>query len=418
MLNLIPHNTLTLKINDKMVSLMTRFSGKQLSISVLLLSSLLLTVGRGLTLPFMTIYLSRQYGMPLNEIGMALTIALTAGVVFSLWFGILADKFDKKMYMLLSIIIFLGGFIAIPMVNSAVLVVTFYSLINCAYSVFATVLKGYFSDTLEIHQKPKIFSLNYTFANIGWTVGPPIGTLAVLYSTNLPFWLSALTAIIPFIVISRYVHSVPVGDTVQNSSVVLSPRQMLKDKALMYFTLSAFLGSLVFGSFAACLSQYAIAISDSDLAQKVVGVVLPVNAFVVVVFQYFVGKRIRPDNIKKLMFYGTLFFMAGLAGFMISGDNLLLWGIAAAVFTIGELIYAPGEYMLVDNIAPAGLKASYFSAQQLGWLGGACNPLFTGLMLTWLPPYMLFVVLMAAIALAYLMVVMGMKSSTSQAVAA
>lgn len=418
MLNLIHHNTLTLKLNDKMVSLTTRFSGKQLSISVLLLSSLLLTVGRGLTLPFMTIYLSRQYGMPLEKIGLALTIALTAGVVFSLWFGILADKFDKKMYMLLSIIIFLGGFIAIPLVNSAVLVVTFYSLINCAYSVFATVLKGYFSDTLEIHQKPKIFSLNYTFANIGWTVGPPIGTLAVLYSTNLPFWLSALTAIIPFIVISRYVHSVPVSDTEQNSGVRLSARQMLKDKALMYFTLSAFLGSLVFGSFAACLSQYAIAISDSDLAQKVVGVVLPVNAFVVVVFQYFVGKRIRPDNIQKLMLYGTLFFMAGLAGFMISGDNLLLWGIAAAVFTIGELIFAPGEYMLVDNIAPAGLKASYFSAQQLGWLGGACNPLFTGLMLTWLPPYMLFVVLMAAIALAYLMVVMGMKSSTSQIVAA
>lgn len=391
-----------------MVSFKSRFSGKQLSISVLLLSSLLLTVGRGLTLPFMTIYLSRNYNMPLTEIGMALTIALTAGVVFSLWFGILADKFDKKICMLLAIIIFLGGFVAIPLVNNAVLVVVFYSLINCAYSVFATVLKGYFSDTLEIHQKPKIFSLNYTFANIGWTVGPPIGTLAVLYSTNLPFWLSGLTAIIPFIVISRYVHSVPVSEIQQNSSVRLSPLLMLKDKALMYFTLSSFLGSLVFGSFAACLSQYAIAISDSDLAQKVVGVVLPVNAFVVVVFQYVVGKRIRPDNIKKLMGYGTLFFMAGLAGFMISGDNLLLWGLSAVVFTIGELIFAPGEYMLVDNIAPTGLKASYFSAQQLGWLGGACNPLFTGLMLTWMPPFMLFVVLMGAIMLAYLMVIRGM----------
>lgn len=404
-----------LKTHNKMVSLAARFSGKQLSISVLLLSSLLLTVGRGLTLPFMTIYLSRQYGMPLSEIGMALTIALTAGVVFSLWFGILADKFDKKIYMLLSIVIFLGGFVAIPLVDSAILVVVFYSLINCAYSVFATVLKGYFSDTLELHQKPKIFSLNYTFANIGWTVGPPIGTLAVLYSTNLPFWLSGLTAIIPFIVISRYVHSVPVTPSRSNDGVVLSPRQMLKDKALMYFTLSAFLGSLVFGSFAACLSQYAIAISDSDLAQKVVGVVLPVNAFVVVVFQYMVGKRIRPDNIKKLMGYGTLFFMAGLGGFMISGDNLLLWGVSAAVFTLGELIFAPGEYMLVDNIAPEGLKASYFSAQQLGWLGGACTPLFTGLMLTWLPPSMLFVALMVAIALAYLMIVKGMAVKPQRA---
>ncbi|WP_435953666.1 efflux MFS transporter YdeE [Dryocola sp. BD626] len=384
------------------------FTGKTLSTSVLLIASLLLTVGRGLTLPFMTIYLSRQYDMPLQEIGLALTIALTAGVFFSLWFGILADKFDKKKYMLIAITLFLGGFVAIPLVNNAVLVVVFYSLINCAYSVFSTVLKGYFSDTLEIHQKPKVFSLNYTFSNIGWTVGPPIGTLAVLYSTNLPFWLSGMTAVIPFILISRYVHSAPVNAGGQSANVVLSPRSMLKDRALMYFTLSAFLGSLVYGSFAACLSQYAIAISDSGLAEKVVGVVLPVNAFVVVVFQYAVGKRIRPDNIKKLMCYGTLFFIAGLAGFMLSGSNLLLWGISAAVFTLGELIYAPGEYMLVDNIAPQGLKASYFSAQQLGWLGGACNPLFTGLMLTWFAPSMLFVVLMVAIALAYWTIVKGM----------
>lgn len=384
------------------------FTGKTLSTSVLLIASLLLTVGRGLTLPFMTIYLSRQYDMPLREIGLALTIALTAGVFFSLWFGILADKFDKKKYMLIAITLFLGGFVAIPLVNNAVLVVVFYSLINCAYSVFSTVLKGYFSDTLEIHQKPKVFSLNYTFSNIGWTVGPPIGTLAVLYSTNLPFWLSGMTAVIPFILISRYVHSAPVNAGGQSANVVLSPRSMLKDRALMYFTLSAFLGSLVYGSFAACLSQYAIAISDSGLAEKVVGVVLPVNAFVVVVFQYAVGKRIRPDNIKKLMCYGTLFFIAGLAGFMLSGSNLLLWGISAAVFTLGELIYAPGEYMLVDNIAPQGLKASYFSAQQLGWLGGACNPLFTGLMLTWFAPSMLFVVLMVAIALAYWTIVKGM----------
>ncbi len=392
-----------------MMLFMKWFSGRQLSTGVLLIASLLLTVGRGLTLPFMTIYLSRQYSMSLKEIGFALTFALTAGVFFSLWFGILADKFDKKRYMLLAIAIFLGGFIAIPLVNNAVLVVIFYSVINCAYSVFATVLKGYFSDTLELHQKPKVFSLNYTFANIGWTVGPPIGTLAVLYSTNLPFWLSGLTAVIPFILIGRFVQRAPVNAPAETPDQVLSPRMMLKDRALFYFTLSSFLGSLVYGSFAACLSQYAIAIADSGLAEKVVGVVLPVNAFVVVVFQYLVGKRIRPDNIKKLMCCGTLFFVAGLAGFMLSGSNLLCWGISAAVFTVGELIYAPGEYMLVDNIAPAGLKASYFSAQQLGWLGGACNPLVTGLLLTWLAPPMLFFVLMAAIALAYLMVVKGIS---------
>ncbi|VEB59663.1 MFS-type transporter YdeE [Salmonella enterica subsp. enterica] len=57
--------------------------------------------------------------------------------------------------------------------------------------------------------------------------------------------------------------------------------------------------------------------------------------------------------------------------------------------------------MLIDNIAPAGMKASYFSAQSLGWLGAAVNPLASGVILTTLPAWSLFVVLIIAIVFAW-----------------
>lgn len=378
------------------------------STMALLASSLLLTIGRGATLPFMTIYLTRQYGLNVDVIGYAMTIALTIGVVFSLGFGILADRFDKKRYMLLAISAFLGGFLAIPLVNQVWLVVLFFSLINCAYSVFATVLKAYFSDTLTPTAKARIFSLNYTVLNIGWTVGPPLGTLLVMYSINLPFWLAACCAAFPLLFIQRYVKRVLV-DNEEASTVAWSPSVLLKDRALFWFTLSGLLASFVGGSFASCISQYVLAASTSDFAEKVVAVVLPVNAAVVVVLQYAVGRRLSASNIRPLMALGTLFFVLGLAGFMVSGDNLLLWGAAAAVFTIGEVIYAPGEYMLIDNIAPAGMKASYFSAQSLGWLGAAFNPMATGMILTNLPHWSLFAIMMVVIIAAWLMILRGMN---------
>ena len=133
----------------------------------------------------MTIYLSRQYSLSVDLIGYAMTIALTIGVVFSLGFGILADKFDKKRYMLLAITAFASGFIAIPLVNNVTLVVLFFALINCAYSVFATVLKAWFADNLSSTSKTKIFSINYTMLNIGWTIGPPLGTLLVMHQSAL-----------------------------------------------------------------------------------------------------------------------------------------------------------------------------------------------------------------------------------------
>ncbi|MCS5933097.1 hypothetical protein LNQ03_31200 [Klebsiella pneumoniae subsp. pneumoniae] len=62
----------------------------------LLASSLLLTIGRGATLPFMTIYLTRRFQLEVDVIGYALSLALVVGVLFSMGSGILADRFDKK----------------------------------------------------------------------------------------------------------------------------------------------------------------------------------------------------------------------------------------------------------------------------------------------------------------------------------
>ncbi|EPO2676426.1 MFS transporter, partial [Escherichia coli] len=278
------------------------------STSALLASSLLLTIGRGATLPFMTIYLSRQYSLSVDLIGYAMTIALTIGVVFSLGFGILADKFDKKRYMLLAITAFASGFIAIPLVNNVKLVVLFFALINCAYSVFATVLKAWFADNLSSTSKTKIFSINYTMLNIGWTIGPPLGTLLVMQSINLPFWLAAICSAFPMLFIQIWVKRSEKIIATETGSV-WSPKVLLQDKALLWFTCSGFLASFVSGAFASCISQYVMVIADGDFAEKVVAVVLPVNAAMVVTLQYSVGRRLNPANIRALMTAGTLCFV-------------------------------------------------------------------------------------------------------------
>ncbi|HFZ8993508.1 TPA: efflux MFS transporter YdeE [Citrobacter freundii] len=380
---------------------------------VLIASSLLLTIGRGATLPFMTIYLNSQYNLGVDLIGYAMTVALTASVVLSPGLGMLADKFEKKGYLLLAIIVFASGFIAIPLVHSVTLVVALFALINCAYSVFATVLKAWFADNLSVSARPKIFSLNYTVLNIGWAVGPPLGTLLVMESINLPFWLAAICSAFPLVFIQAWVtRSAAVAET--PGVAAWSPSVLLRDKALRWFTLSAFLASFVGGSFASCISQYVMVVADNNFAQQVVALVLPVNAAIVIGLQYAVGRRLTANNIRILMSAGTLCFVIGLAGFMLSGNSLLLWGMSVAAFTLGEVIYAPGEYLLIDNIAPEGMKASYFSAQSLGWLGAAINPLISGLILTTLPAWSLFAILIAAIICAWMLMLKGMQTAVWQ----
>ncbi len=90
--------------------------------------------------------------------------------------------------------------------NNVTLVVLFFALINCAYSVFATVLKSPGLPTIfRPPAKTKIFSINYTMLNIGWTIGPPLGTLLVMQSINLPFWLAAICSAFPMLFIQIWV---------------------------------------------------------------------------------------------------------------------------------------------------------------------------------------------------------------------
>lgn len=41
--------------------------------------------------------------------------------------------------------------------------------------------------------------------NIGWTIGPPLGTLLVMQSINLPFWLAAICSAFPMLFIQIWV---------------------------------------------------------------------------------------------------------------------------------------------------------------------------------------------------------------------
>ncbi|QHF46502.1 hypothetical protein PspS35_22900 [Pseudomonas sp. S35] len=65
----------------------------------------------------------------------------------------------------------------------------------------------------------------------------------------------------------------------------------------------------------------------------------------------------------------TVLFIAGPIGFS-QADSLLTWCLAMFVFTLGEMIIYPSEYLFIDTIAPDALRGSYYGAQNLTAVGG------------------------------------------------
>jgi MFS family permease len=71
--------------------------------------------------------------------------------------------------------------------------------------------------------------------------------------------------------------------------------------------------------------------------------------------------------------------------------------LAVGIFTVGEVIVFPAEYMFIDRIAPEHLRGMYYGAQNLSSLGGALGPVLCGFVLASQPPQFMFYMLAAFI---------------------
>ncbi|MGY2797820.1 MFS family permease [Ewingella americana] len=393
-------------------------------ILALLASSLVLTIGRGITLPFITIYLTEHYHLLPKSVGAIMGASLALGILSSLYGGYLVDKFNHRTLIAASISFFSLSFFLLPILPSITGVLVVLALLNSSYALLSITIKACIASWLPVDKRVKAFSMNYTLINVGWAVGSSLGVWLAGFSPMLPFLISGGLALVTVITLSWGIRNIPnrpaQAEIEQKPLPKPNLRQTLSilahDRRLIYFTLGSTLGSIVFGQFTGYLSQYLILTSDAVFAYKVIGAVMITNALIVIVFQYALSSRMRQATLLRWLFLGTVFFMIGLAGFMLAGPSVLIWVIAMAIFSFGELIVIPAEYMFIDFIAPDNMKGSYYGMQNLSNLGGAINPVLCGFLLSYTAPPVMFIVLIASAAAGLLFFWLGHRLAVREAI--
>lgn len=379
-----------------------RLKGFPPLITLLLISSLVLTIGRAITLPFITIYMTEHFHLKPESVGLILGISLAIGIVSSFYGGYLVDKFNKHHLMILSIALFAMTFCIMPWLGNVWWMVPVLALLHAAYSVFSIAIKACFAEWLPVSERIRGFSMNYTLVNVGWAVGPALGVFAASYYPMLPFFLSGMLAF--FVGLTLWLRLDGYGLPPNNGDTVFTEQRLnfsatfkilSHDRRLIFFTLGSTMGAVVAGQFTGYLSQYLITVSNAQFAYQVIGSVMTVNASVVICLQYLLSRNMNNKNLLRWLTAGTLFFCFGLVGFALADRSIPMWMVAMAIFTLGEVIVIPVEYLFIDFIAPPHLKGSYYGVQNLGNLGGAVNPILGGFLLSFAPPTTLFYVLVA-----------------------
>jgi MFS family permease len=360
----------------------------------LLLCSLVLTIGRAMTMPFLTIYLTRQFGLDQEQVGLVMGVSLLIGTLAGLYCGYLTDRFDKRVLLYGAVAIVAVNFFLTPLLNSTLLILLVLAAANSAFSLIDIALKSFFAELLPPESRGRAFSLRYMLANIGWSVGPMLGTLLVSQDPRWPFWLSGLIALATLALFAgghgllrpQPSSASPVS---QVPNFTATARVLKDDSRLVLFTLGGVFSAIVYAKFSVYLSQYAVTVSSAEQAYPLISAMLVTNGIGVVLLQYPIGRSIRPDNLMRWVAFGSLMLTLAMLGFMQS-TALPVWVITMLLFTLGEVSLVPAEYLFIDTIAPEQLRGSYYGAQNLANLGSALSPILCGLVLAHAPAQAMF----------------------------
>lgn len=374
--------------------MLTTLKNYPTTINLLLSASLILTLARAITLPYLVIYLSGSFSLSVADIGLVIGSTLIIGSLLSLYGGFLVDKMSSYRLILAFSGVFTLGFLGTFLARELWLFYSCLVLINLAYAVIDIAIKSGFGSLLPVTDRSEVFSIKYTLTNIGYAVGPFLGAGMAKLDLSLPFLLSAgLGAGFFFIYFVWGNRDLNATDSAQRPVPFLAVgKLLLQDYRLVCFTLGGLLSAVVFGQFTAYLSQYLVVTTTPESTYQIISTVVATNALMVISLQYSIGRKISHRHLNLWLVAGLSMFMMGLAGFALS-TSILLWVISIAIFTVGEIIVFPAEYMFIDKIAPDNLRGMYYGAQNLSNLGAALGPVLCGIVLATQPPHYIFYML-------------------------
>lgn len=323
----------------------------------LMISSLTVVISRALVSPLLTLFLSNKLGLNPQDVGLLLGIAVFSATLLSLYGGYIIDKLDKRQLLIVAMLSSGIGLILLTFAQNLYLVTLVLIISETASALFLIGSKAILSEQLPVGQRVKAFSLNYTLTNIGYAVGPMIGVVIAGVQPSAPFIVAGVIAIGSIFLLLGAVRDVRPITAASAPQSFLNTLMILKnDRTMVLFTLGCLLSTLVHGRFTLYLSQYLLVTHTQQQTLDTMAALLACNAITVILLQYQVGRWLSREHLRHWIAGGTALFIVGLIGFSVA-DSLLGWCVAMFIFTLGEMIIYPADFLFVDTLAPEALAA-------------------------------------------------------------
>ena len=349
----------------------------KLLISTVIFSSL----GTGLVLPFMVVYLHEVRGIPLETVGLLLALQAAVGIVVVPPMGAMIDRVGPRLVYVSAILTLIVGDVIVSQATTAVGAAIAFLFLGYGFGVIWPASGAMIGNLIPSEQRQRYFGFNFTLLNLGIGIGGIVGgsfvdvhraeTFVTIYLLDAASYLPALAILL----IGLRHAGGPVAHPAPDAAAPrVSYLSLLRDKNLRALLILVAVAALVsYPQLNAGMPAFARAIGE--ISTQGLGYAFAANTLVIVLLQLVVLQRIeghRRTRIAVVMAatWAVSWALLGATG-LVPGTlaATVLLAACAGVFGLGETMLQPVTSAMVNDLAPDHLRGRYNALSSLMFSG-------------------------------------------------
>jgi MFS family permease len=359
-----------------------------------LVGTLFSAVGRGLTLPFLLIYLTEVRDLTAGRAGLVVGWYGAVVLLLAPFGGTLIDRFGSRRIVVTFLLVEAAGTGSLAVVHS-------FGSALLAASVIAVGSSGVWAGQATLlssltgeGERQRVFGLEFTLLNLGIGIGGLIAGAVVDTTRPVTFQAIYLLDALTFLVPALIVLSMPAIGHPPPRAAVPGERSragggyltVLRDRPFRRLVLFA-LAITTCGYAQLEVGFTAYSVQVAEVTPRVVAWALASNAMIIVVCQLVVIRRLEGRSRSgALAAVGAVFAVSwlvlGLGGLVGRGNALLAAGCVvacASIFALGETMLSPVLPAITNTLATDELRGRYNAMNSMSTgISGVIGPVTAG----------------------------------------
>jgi len=318
-----------------------------------------------MVIPFLSLYLTKNRGFSLEEVGWILTFFGLGSVTGSWLGGKLVDSIGHYKTMAGSLLISSVLFVLLQFPSSFWGICGGIFLVMTAADIFRPAVFVAISAYSKPQNRTRSVTLIRLAINLGFSAGPAIGGLIIASAgySGL-FWVDGITCLLAGILLLKLLHPKKAVENIRE--VNLSPQGVLKDFPYLIFIGAMVLFGFIFLQYFSTMPLFYA--QEHGLTELEIGILLGVNGFLIFLFEMPLIKYLENKKVSTIFhvivgtaLVGVSFIAINLTGWI----GVLLIGML--FMTIGEMIAFPFSNTFALTRADKGKQGSYMALYSIAF---------------------------------------------------